>query len=229
MSGRPVRRSMSHTWACSPHAAPTIPLSGNELRSWQPRKSSSGAHDAVVGHRLVGPVGVTGVDDRQLLDLARRRRVVERHLDDLDDAVVDLAALLRAERAAGRALAERVARVQHVHRPAARRGQQRVRVRAAVLVDGRDLLRLFGVRDVEDPDALPGPVRIAPGGRALADRPVAALRARRARCRPRARACRPRRPGRCRRPTGRPAARSSARRRRASASGREMSKMRKPP
>ena len=43
VSGRPVRRSIFHTCACSPQAAPTIPRSGNELRSWQPRKLSSGA------------------------------------------------------------------------------------------------------------------------------------------------------------------------------------------
>src|SRR5918998_2538090 len=41
VSGRPVRRSISHTCACSPHAAPTMPFAGNELRSWHPRKSSS--------------------------------------------------------------------------------------------------------------------------------------------------------------------------------------------
>ena len=33
VSGRPVFLSMFQTWACSPQAAPTIPLSGNELRS----------------------------------------------------------------------------------------------------------------------------------------------------------------------------------------------------
>ena len=43
VSGRPERRSIFHTCACSPHAAPTMPFSGNELRSWQPRKLSSGA------------------------------------------------------------------------------------------------------------------------------------------------------------------------------------------
>ena len=157
-----------------------MPLSGNELRSWQPRKSSSGATDAVLAHRLVRPVGVTGVDDRQLLDLAGRRRVAERHLDDLDDAVVDLAALLLAERAAGRALAERVARVQHVHRLAARRGQQRVRVRSAVLVDGRDLPRFARIRDVEDRAGPPRRRRDTGSalavGNVLADRRGAAVR-----------------------------------------------------
>ena len=33
VSGSPVHRSMFHTCACSPQAAPTIPRSGNELRS----------------------------------------------------------------------------------------------------------------------------------------------------------------------------------------------------
>src|SRR5918997_4577840 len=32
VSGRPVRSSISHTCACSPHAAPTMPFAGNELR-----------------------------------------------------------------------------------------------------------------------------------------------------------------------------------------------------
>ena len=43
VSGRPVALSMFQTWACSPHAAPTMRLAGKALRSWQPRKSSSGA------------------------------------------------------------------------------------------------------------------------------------------------------------------------------------------
>ena len=47
-----------------------------------------GADEAVLAHRLVDAVGVTGVDDRELGQLRGLGRVVERHLDDLHHAVV---------------------------------------------------------------------------------------------------------------------------------------------
>ena len=114
VSGRPVLRSIFQICACSPHAAPTMPLAAERAQVVAPEEVVQRRDDAVVADRPVRAVLVARVDDVELGLLEGARRVVERNLDDLDDAVVDLAALLRAERAARRALAERVARVEEV-------------------------------------------------------------------------------------------------------------------
>ena len=109
-------------------------------------------------------VGVARVVDRELgecsVDSPHEGRIVhgeaQGDLDDLDHPMERVPPRLRpAPRTAGRTGTERVRGVEDEEPAALGLREQRVRVRATVLVDGGEVLRVARVADVEDPDPLP--------------------------------------------------------------------------
>lgn len=96
-------------------------------------------------------VRVSRIDDGELGHLARGGRVGQVDLDHLDNPVQGVSAEVPGVRSAGRARTKRVAGVEHEQ--AVVRGEQRVRVRAAVLIDAGYELRGGWVGGVEQAQA----------------------------------------------------------------------------